>query len=58
VLLAILRGLEVGDEAIDSGFVLRISEGEMDAISVEIACTCTANTANTSSVNEGRREVG
>jgi hypothetical protein len=41
--MTILRGLEVGDEAFDGGFVLRIGQGEMDAIGVEIACASTAN---------------
>ena len=48
--LAIRCGLEVGNEAIDGGFVLRIGQGEMDAIGVEIACTSTANAAYASSV--------
>jgi hypothetical protein len=50
VFLALLRWLEVGDEAINGGFVLRIGQGKMDAIGVEIACASTANAANASSV--------
>jgi hypothetical protein len=45
VFLALLRGLEVGDEAINGGFVLRIGQGKMDTIGVEIACASTANAA-------------
>ena len=57
--LAILRGLEVGDEAIDGGFVLRVGQGEMDAIGIEIACASTANPAYALSVqkNVGRRSA-
>jgi hypothetical protein len=50
VFLALLRGLEVGDEAINGGFVLRIGQGKMDSIGVEIACASTANAAYASSV--------
>jgi hypothetical protein len=56
VFLAILRELEVGDEAIDGGFVLRIGQGEVDAISVEIACASTANAAYASSVERMWKE--
>ena len=48
--LALLRGLEVGDEAINDGFVLRIGQGKMDTVGVEIACASTANAAYASSV--------
>ena len=48
--LTIPHGLEVGDEAINGGFVLRIGQGEMDAIGIEIACASTANAAYASSV--------
>jgi hypothetical protein len=52
VCLTILRKLEVGDEAFDGGFVLRIGQGEMDAIGVEIACAGTANPAYALSVQK------
>jgi hypothetical protein len=56
VLLALLRGLEVGDEAINGGFVLRIGQGKMDAISVEVACASTANAAYALSVERMWKE--
>jgi hypothetical protein len=58
VSLAILCGLEVGDEVIDGGFVLRIGQGEVDAIGVEIAGASAANPAYALSVQRMRmREV-
>ena len=53
--LALLRGLEVGDEAINGGFVLRIGQGKMDAICVEIACASTANAAYASSMDKNMK---
>jgi hypothetical protein len=50
VFAVIMRGFKVGNEVVDSGLVLRISQGQMDAIGGEIPCTRSTNAANTSSV--------